>query len=256
MQRRCVAVDGAMSVVLALRASIQSVSSLLPQSVVEQRLASVAAQLQCGDELLQVIMHRMVLANFPTDQFSTDLEKLFNNPAKWSQQPSKCMSNLTSTVQRFLGQRPEMPTRRLDNMFLCRVVFAVQSIMIQSYAQLIMNPKQEFSVMNLNRRKAETGFLLQLTVDARSFNNEIQDMLPIGRDGIALPNVVSEFVAAAYEEDFEKRKAWIARYHAPYAAADMANWLCMSSRTKKKELDAFIGTLQHADAIPLFTPRE
>lgn len=251
--QRCVAVETTLTVVVALRAAIQTVAALLPEGVVKERQANASSLHRLGDELVQVIMHRMVLANFPTSRFSSDLARMYNGSVKVNaNEPSPCMQGLLQTMRDFLDKRPSFPSRWLEDMFLCRFVFAVQSITVQEYALLVM-PKQEFQ---FQKKKMDDMFVLQLNADVSSFNDKVQDMTPIGAKAIALRSYVKEFLNSAFEEDFEKRQQWVAQHHAPYPGVDVANWLCMGSRTKRKALEEVLARLKHVDGIPLITLKE
>lgn len=252
LETRCIAVEAVQSLIVAYRAAVHAVAPLLPPSIVEQRKHTMLAFSYVSDEMMQVIMHRMILANFSMERFSSDLQKMFQQGPKGDLTPSPCIRSLIDKLASFYNQCPSFPSRNMDALFQCRLVFAIQSLIVQECSLLVMNPKLEFALMNVNKRKLEDMFVVQLSVDAKAFIERAADLLPLGGRAVALPNYIKEFLSPAFEQEFERRISWVEAHHCSYNAADIANWLCLSSRSKKRQLDDVLARLEHSDVVPLF----
>jgi syndetin len=252
LEARCVAVEALQSLLVAFRGAVHAVAPLLPGKVVEARHHSLHSFNYVSDEMLQVIMHRMILANFSTEKYGAELQKMYSHGAKGDMKVSACMKSLIDSVASFYQRCPSFPSKNMDELFQRRLVFAIQSLIVQEMSLLVMNPKLEFALMNVNKKKMEQMFVVQLTVDAKEFVDRAVDFLPLGGRAVAIPKYIQEFLQSAFEEEFDRRVAWIRQHHVLYNAADIANWLCQASRTKKRELDTLLAELKHVDIVPLF----
>ncbi|CUI15247.1 Hypothetical protein, putative [Bodo saltans] len=257
LEARCVAVEALQSLLVALRGAVYAVTKLLPVSVVEARNKSLHAFNYVSNEMLQVIMHRMILANFsaPIEKYGAELSKLYSKGIKGDIQVSTSMKTLNDNVASFYQRCPSFPSKNMDELFQMRLVFAIQSLIVQQMSFLVMNKELEDALMNVNKKQMSQTFVMMLKMDAKEFIDRVVDLLPLGGRAVAVPRYIQEFLQPAFEDDFERRLTWIREHHAGYNGDDIANWLCLASRSKKRQLVELLRDLKHSDVIPLFVLR-
>ncbi|ESL09710.1 hypothetical protein TRSC58_02566 [Trypanosoma rangeli SC58] len=231
---RAVAGQSCVTLVYVLEATTRSVAPLLSRATVEQRLRRCSDMKAASEELLHVGLHRLCQAIFPMENVTHSISKLRTNEKRV--QASAYVSVLVEDVGLLNAKRQAMPTPEMEQLFMKRFIFAVQTTLLREYAKLA-------------KKKLSDVFIIQLSVDAQSFQQQV--VAKFGKAVLVLPDFVPSFVKAGFIEDREERLEWVRMHHAVYCAADMVQWFSTGDRTMKLRVEDLLEQVGHRDVIPV-----
>ncbi|RNF22011.1 uncharacterized protein Tco025E_03377 [Trypanosoma conorhini] len=231
---RAVAGQSCVTLVYVLEATLRSVAPLLPPATVEQRMRRCGDMRAASEELLHVGLHRLCHAIFPMENVTQSISKLRANEKLV--QASAYVRLLVEDMGLLNAKRHAMPTPQMEQLFMKRFVFAVQTTLLREYAKLA-------------KKKLSDVFIMQLSVDAQSFQQQVG--AKFGKAVLVLPDLLPSFIKAGFIEDGEQRLEWVRIHHADYCAADMVQWFSTGDRTLKLRLEDVLEQVRHRDAIPV-----
>ncbi|EAN92156.1 hypothetical protein C3747_11g45 [Trypanosoma cruzi] len=231
---RAVAGQSCVTLVHLLETTIRSVAPLLPQVTVEQRLQRCNSMKAAAEELLHVGLHRLCQAIFPMENVIQSISKIRANEKEV--QASVYVKQVVEEMGLLNAKRQTMPTPELEQLFMKRLIFAVQMTLLREYCRLA-------------KKKLSDAFIMQLSVDAQSFQQKVG--AKFGKALLVLPDLLSSFVKAGFIEEREQRLEWVKTHHAVYCTVDMVQWFSGGDRTMRLQLEDVLAQVRHRDAIPV-----
>lgn len=233
---RAVACQSVLTLVFLFEAMVQTMSPLLPNTIVQSYMQRCRALYNAAHEVLHVCIHRLCQAIYPMESTCNEIAKL--KSGKDEVVVNGYVAPLVRDLKAMNERRVPMPTPVLETLFLQRLVFAVQVTLVREYSKL-------------SKKRMSDMFVMQLQVDVQAFQQQVAAAL--GRSSVVLPDYVLRLVKAGFfATDKGQCMQWVRGNHASYYSVDLVNWLGAADKPFKLQLEDLLHReLRHQDVLPM-----
>ncbi|AIN98846.1 hypothetical protein LPMP_242140 [Leishmania panamensis] len=233
---RTVACQSVLSLILFYEATIQTISPLLPVTVTQPYMQRCRMLYGAAHEVLHVCIHRLCQAILPVESVCNNIAKL--KGSKDEVTVSSYVGQLVGSMKTLNEQRVPMPTPALESVFLQRLIFAAQAVLVREYSKL-------------SKKRMNDFFVMQLQVDVQSFQQQATSIF--GKSSVVMPDYVLRMVKAGF---FASEKAqclkWVRSNHTLYYSVDLVSWFGAADRPFMLQLeDLLVRELKHQDILPM-----
>ena len=232
---RAVACQSVLTLVFLYEAMVQTMSPLLPSTIVQAFMQRCRALYNTAHEVLHVCIHRLSQAIYSMENTCSEVAKL--KPSKDEVVVSAYVAPLVRDLKAMNERRVPMPTPALEALFLQRLVFAVQATLVREYGKL-------------SKKRMSDMFVMQLQVDVQAFQQQVAAAL--GKSSVVLPDYVLRLVKAGFfAGDRAQCMQWVRMNHTLYYSVDLVNWFGAADKPFKLQLEDLLGReLKHQDVLP------
>jgi syndetin len=232
---RAVACQSVLTLVFLYEAMVQTMSPLLPSTIVQSYMQRCRALYNTAHEVLHVCIHRLCQAIFPMENTCNEIAKL--KSGKDEVVVNAYVAPLVRDLKAMNERRVPMPTPVLESLFLQRLVFAVQATLVREYSKL-------------SKKRMSDMFVMQLQVDVQAFQQQVA--IAFGKPSVILPDYVLRLVKAGFfASDRGQCTQWVRMNHTLYYSVDLVSWLGAADKPFKLQLEDLLGReLKHQDALP------
>lgn len=233
---RTVACQSVLSLIFLYEATIQTMSPLLPVATVQSYMQRCRVFYEAAHEVLHVCIHRLCQATCPMESVCKSIAKL--KSGKDEVMVSSYVAQLVGSMKALNERRVPMPTPALESVFLQRLIFAAQAVLVREYSKL-------------SKKRMSDLFVMQLQVDVQFFQQQVASVF--GKSSVVVPDYVLRLVKAGFfTDDKAQCLQWVRSNHGLYYIVDLINWLGASDKPFMLQLeDLLIRELKHQDILPM-----
>ncbi|KAG5477875.1 hypothetical protein LSCM1_05177 [Leishmania martiniquensis] len=233
---RSVACQSVLTLIFLYEATIQTMSPLLPAATVESYMQRCRTLYRAAHEVLHVCIHRLCQAICPMDSVCKNIAKL--KSGKDEVMVSPYVAQLVNSMKVLNEQRVLLPTPALESVFLQRLIFAGQAVMVREYSKL-------------SKKRMNDLFVMQLQVDVQSFQQQVAFVF--GKSSVVVPDYVLRLVKAGFfADDKAQCIQWVRANHTLYYGVDLVHWFGGADRPFMLQLEDLLNReLKHQDILPM-----
>ncbi|CBZ34614.1 hypothetical protein, conserved [Leishmania donovani] len=233
---RTVACQSVLSLIFVYEATIQTMSPLLPATTVQSYMQRCRVLYEAAHEVLHVCIHRLCQAICPMESVCKSIAKL--KGGKDEVMVSSYVAQLVGSMKELNERRVPMPTPALESVFLQRLIFAAQAVLVREYSKL-------------SKKRMSDLFVMQLQVDVQFFQQQVASVF--GKSSVVVPDYVLRLVKAGFfADDKAQCLQWVRSNHALYYSVDLVNWFGAADKPFMLQLeDLLIRELRHQDILPM-----
>ncbi|KAG5503560.1 hypothetical protein JKF63_05700 [Porcisia hertigi] len=236
LNNRAVACQSVLTTILLFEATVQTMSPLLPLAVVRSYMQRCRALYEAAHEVLHVCMHRLCQAICPMEKVCNDIAKL--KGSKNEVAVSSYVAQLVGSMKALNERRAPMPTSDLESVFVQRLIFAAQAVLVREYSKL-------------SKKRMSDLLVMQLQVDVQAFQQQVASVF--SKSSVVVPDYVLRLVKAGFfVADKAQCLQWVRSNHTLYYSVDLVNWFGAADKPFVLQLEDLLGPeLKHKDILPM-----